>query len=284
MSDKRVLRNFVNNEPVEAVSGASSELLNPTTGEVFATAPVSNQEDVDRALQAAAAAFEGWRDATPSDRQRALLRIADAMEERADELVAAESENTGKPIGLTKEEEIPPSADQIRFFAGAARLLEGKAAGEYMTGHTSYVRREPIGVCAQVTPWNYPLMMAVWKFAPALAAGNTVVLKPSDTTPVTTLMMAEIMAEFLPPGVFNVVCGDRETGRALVTHDVPAMVSITGSVAAGRAVAAVHAGTGFAGGRRIDRAQGDIQRVETAAGLRLVLLEVDHSPILTHAR
>jgi betaine-aldehyde dehydrogenase len=237
MGDKRVVRNFINNEAVEPESGATSDLINPATGEVYATAPLSGPQDVDKAMRAAAAAFETWRDVTPSERQRALLRIADAIEARADELVAAESENTGKPIGVTAEEEVPPSVDQIRFFAGAARMLEGKAAGEYMAGHTSYVRREPVGVCAQVTPWNYPLMMAVWKFAPALAAGNTVVLKPSDTTPVTTVMMAEIMAEFLPPGVFNVVCGDRDTGRAAVAHDIPAMVSVTGSIRAGMEVA-----------------------------------------------
>ncbi|MGZ4590321.1 MAG: gamma-aminobutyraldehyde dehydrogenase, partial [Actinomycetes bacterium] len=178
-----------------------------------------------------------WRDTTPSERQRALLHIALAFESRADELVATEVENTGKPTGLTTSEEIPPMIDQIRFFAGAARVLEGRSAGEYMAGHTSFIRREPVGVCAQVTPWNYPMMMAVWKFAPAIAAGNTVVLKPSDTTPASTLLMAEIMAEFLPPGVFNVVAGDRDTGRALVDHPVPAMVSITGSVRAGMEVA-----------------------------------------------
>lgn len=237
MSKPRVLRNFINNEWVEPASGRTSDLINPATGEVFASAPLSDPADIDKATRAAAAAFETWGQTTPSERQRALLRIADAIETRADELVAAECENTGKPIGLTAEEELPPAVDQIRFFAGAARVLEGKAAGEYMAGHTSYVRREPIGVCAQVTPWNYPLMMAVWKWAPAIAAGNTVVLKPSDTTPASTLMMAEIMAEFLPPGVMNVVAGDRDTGRALVTHEIPAMVSVTGSVRAGMEVA-----------------------------------------------
>jgi betaine-aldehyde dehydrogenase len=165
------------------------------------------------------------------------LKIADAFEARADELVAVEVENTGKPISLTTSEEAPPMIDQIRFFAGAARNLEGKSAGEYMRGMTSFIRREPIGVCAQVTPWNYPMMMAVWKWAPAIAAGNTVVLKPSDTTPASTVLMAEIMAEFLPAGVFNVITGDRETGRALVEHATPAMVSITGSVRAGIEVA-----------------------------------------------
>ena len=233
----RTLRNFVGGGYVDTVDGRTAELVNPSTGQVFALAPLSTAADVDTAMSAAAAAFDGWRDATPSERQKALIRIADAIESKADELVAAESENTGKPIGLTTSEEIPPMVDQIRFFAGAARMLEGRSAGEYMAGHTSFVRREPIGVCAQVTPWNYPMMMAVWKWAPAIAAGNTVVLKPSDTTPVSTLMMAEIMAEFLPAGVFNVVCGDRDTGRALVEHATPQMVSITGSVRAGMEVA-----------------------------------------------
>ena len=233
----RVLTNFVNGRQVPAADGRTSDLVDPSTGEVFGTAPLSGPADVEAAVGAAEAAFEGWRDSTPSDRQRALLRIADAIEQRAGDLVAAESQNTGKPVQLTLDEEIPPMVDQIRFFAGAARLLEGRAAGEYMAGHTSFVRREPVGVCAQVTPWNYPMMMAVWKWAPALAAGNTVVLKPSDTTPVSTVLMAELMAEFLPPGVLNVVCGDRDTGRALVTHPVPRMVSITGSVRAGMEVA-----------------------------------------------
>lgn len=237
MSQPRTLTNFIGGKTVESSSGRTMDLRNPSTEEVFATAPVSDARDVDLALRTAAEAFESWRDTTPSQRQLALLRIADAIEARGDELVAAESENTGKPIGLTASEELPPMVDQIRFFAGAARLLEGRAAGEYMAGHTSMIRREPVGVCAQVTPWNYPMMMAVWKWAPAIAAGNTVVLKPSDTTPVTALLMAEIMAEFLPPGVVNIVCGDRDTGRALVEHAIPAMVSITGSVRAGMEVA-----------------------------------------------
>ena len=232
-----VLRNFIDGAQVDALSGKTSDLVDPSTGEVFAQAPLSDGADVDRAMAAAARAFETWRDTTPSQRQLALLRIADAIEARADEFVAAESQNTGKPQGLTASEEIPPMVDQIRFFAGAARVLEGTSAGEYMAGHTSFIRREPVGVCAQVTPWNYPMMMAVWKWAPAIAAGNTVVLKPSDTTPVTTLLMAQVMAEFLPPGVINVICGDRDTGRALVEHPTPAMVSITGSVRAGMEVA-----------------------------------------------
>jgi betaine-aldehyde dehydrogenase len=231
------LRNFVNGQQVDAADGRTSEVINPATGEAYAVAPVSSAPDVDAAVQAAATAFESWRDTTPSERQLALLRIADSFESRAEELVAAEVENTGKPTGLTRSEEMPPMIDQIRFFAGAARMLEGRSAGEYMAGHTSFIRREPIGVCAQVTPWNYPMMMAVWKWAPAIAAGNTVVLKPSDTTPASTLLMAEVMAEHLPPGVFNVVAGDRDTGRALVEHPIPQMVSITGSVRAGMEVA-----------------------------------------------
>ncbi|MEP6853453.1 MAG: gamma-aminobutyraldehyde dehydrogenase [bacterium] len=233
----RAVQNFVNGELVDAVSGRRADLIDPSTGEVFASAPVSEQEDVDRAFAAASTAFETWRDTTPAERQRALLRFADAMESRAEEVVAAETENTGKPVQLTMDEEIPPLLDQLRFFAGAARLLEGKSAGEYMPNHTSYVRREPVGVVGQVAPWNYPMMMAVWKFAPALAAGNTVVLKPSDTTPVSSVLMAEIAAEFFPPGVFNVICGDRDTGRAVVSHKTPAMVSITGSTRAGIEVA-----------------------------------------------
>jgi betaine-aldehyde dehydrogenase len=231
------LQNFVDGKPVDAASGQTTDLVDPTTGATFATAPLSGPEDVAAATRAAKAAFQSWRNTTPSERQLALLRIADAVEARAEELVAAESRNTGKPVAMTMSEEMPPMVDQIRFFAGAARLLEGRAAAEYMADHTSFIRREPIGVCAQVTPWNYPMMMAVWKFAPAIAAGNTVVLKPSDTTPLTTIMLAEIAAEFLPPGVLNVICGDRSTGAALVDDAVPSMVSITGSVAAGMAVA-----------------------------------------------
>ncbi len=233
----REISNFINGQHVAAASGETAELIDPSTGEVFATAPLSREADVDAAFQSAARAFEDWRETTPSERQRALLRIADAIEERGSQLVEVESQNTGKPHELTASEEIPPMCDQIRFFAGAARVLEGKSAAEYMTGYTSYIRREPVGVCGAVTPWNYPAMMAVWKWAPALAAGNAMVLKPSDTTPASTVWMAEVMAEFLPPGVFNVVCGDRDTGAALVRHPTPQMVSITGSVGAGIAVA-----------------------------------------------
>jgi betaine-aldehyde dehydrogenase len=231
------LQNFINGKSVDGSSGETTTLINPATGEAFATAPKSNAADVDKAMKAASDAFVDWCDSTPSERQRALLKIADAIEARADEFVAIESENCGKPMGLTASEEVPPMVDQIRFFAGAARNLEGKSAGEYMRGMTSFVRREPIGVCAQVTPWNYPMMMAVWKWAPAIAAGNTVVLKPSDTTPASTVFMAQIMSEFLPDGVINVITGERDTGAALVDHATPAMVSITGSVRAGMEVA-----------------------------------------------
>jgi betaine-aldehyde dehydrogenase len=233
----QAFQNFVNGERVDAADGRTTAVVDPTTGEQYATATLSSAEDVDRAMRAAEAAFESWRDTTPSERSLALIRIADAVESRAEELIALESQNCGKPIALTASEEIPPMVDQIRFFAGAARHLEGKSAGEYMANMTSFIRREPVGVCAQVAPWNYPMMMAVWKFAPALAAGNTVVLKPSDTTPASTTLLAEIAAEFLPPGVLNVICGDRDTGRAMVDHDVPAMVSVTGSVRAGMEVA-----------------------------------------------
>lgn len=231
------LSNFINGKSVDSTSGETTTLVNPATGQPFATAPKSNAADIDAAFKAASDAFVDWRDSTPSQRQRALLKIADAIEERADEVISIECENTGKPISLTTSEEVPPMVDQIRFFAGAARNLEGKSAGEYMPGMTSMIRREPVGVIGQVTPWNYPMMMAVWKWAPAIAAGNTVVLKPSDTTPASTVWMANLMAEFLPAGVFNVVCGERETGASLVNHTRPDMVSITGSVGAGIQVA-----------------------------------------------
>ena len=237
----RKLWNFIDGERVQAAEGSTVPVVDPSTGRPFAEAPVSGPADVDRAVRSAATAFAGWKRTTPSERSLALIRIADAIEARAEELVAAECENTGKPFALTMSEEVPPMVDQIRFFAGAARLLEGRSAGEYMAGHTSYVRREPVGVCGAVTPWNYPMMMAVWKWAPALAAGNAMVLKPSETTPVSTLLLAEIVAEFVPPGVLNVVCGDRDSGRALVEHPTPAMVSITGSVRAGMEVAATAA-------------------------------------------
>jgi betaine-aldehyde dehydrogenase len=233
----KVLQNFINGQSVKSSSGKTTEVINPSTGETYAQAQLSNAKDIDQAYQAAETAFESWRETTPSERQQALLKIADTLEANAQELIELEGINTGKAFAVTASEEIPPMLDQIRFFAGAARVLEGRASGEYMKGFTSIVRREPIGVIGQVAPWNYPMMMAVWKFAPAIAAGNCVVLKPSDTTPVSTVRMAELIGDILPAGVLNVVTGDRDTGRALVEHDIPQMVSITGSVRAGMEVA-----------------------------------------------
>jgi betaine-aldehyde dehydrogenase len=261
----RELRNFIHGEQVTSEGAKTAPLVDPSTGEVFAEAPVSSPEDVQRALLSAKDAFGEWKRSTPSERSLALFRVADAIEARAEELVRVECENTGKPFAVTMSEEIPVMVDQIRFFAGAARLLEGRAAGEYMAGHTSYVRREPVGVCAAVTPWNYPMMMAVWKWAPAIAAGNTMVLKPSDTTPVSTLLLAEILAEHLPPGVLNVVCGDRDTGRALVANKIPAMVSITGSVRAGMEVAA--------------SAAGDLKRVHLELGGKAPVIVFDDADV-----
>ncbi|CAN5458554.1 gamma-aminobutyraldehyde dehydrogenase [soil metagenome] len=229
--------NVVNGELVASVSGETYDVIDPTTGEVYASAPLSGEEDVDRAYAAAAAAFETWGDTTPQDRSNALLKIAAAIEERAVEINAVESRDTGKPLGLTMDEEMPYASDHFKFFGGASRLLQGLSAGEYMADHTSWIRREPIGVVGQVTPWNYPLLMMIWKIAPALAGGNTVVLKPSDTTPASSTLLAELCQEFLPPGVLNVVCGDRDTGRALVAHPTPQLVAITGSVRAGMEVA-----------------------------------------------
>jgi betaine-aldehyde dehydrogenase len=230
-------QNIVNGESVPSASGETYDVVDPTTGETYATAPLSGREDLDRAYGAAERAFESWGESTPQDRSNALLKLAEAIDARIDEINEVECRDTGKPRGLTMEEEMPYASDHFRFFAGAARVLEGRSAGEYMADHTSWVRREPIGVVGQVTPWNYPLLMMIWKIAPALAAGNTVVLKPSDTTPASSTLLAEIAQEFLPPGVLNVVCGDRDTGRALVEHPVPQMVAITGSVRAGMEVA-----------------------------------------------
>lgn len=231
------LKNFINGSHVAAKSGETLDIVNPANGQVYATSPVSNEADIDAAYKAADKAFETWSQTTPSERQLALFRIADALEARAEEFADVESRNTGKPRSTLVEYEIMPSVDQIRFFAGAARNLEGRATAEYTKDHTSSIRREPIGVIGQVTPWNYPLNMATWKFAPAIAAGNTIVLKPSDTTPASTLLLAEVASEFLPAGVFNVVTGNRDTGRAMIEHQIPQMVSITGSVRAGMEVA-----------------------------------------------
>ena len=231
------VQNFIDGQRVDSSSGATMPLIDPSTGEQYGTAPVSNEQDIDTAYAAAAKAFKEWKKTTPGQRQKALLDFADDVEKAAEDLVAAEGRNCGKPNHVTMAEEIPAMVDQIRFFAGAARVLEGKSAGEYMADHTSWIRREPVGVIGQVAPWNYPMMMAIWKICPALAAGNTVVIKPSDTTPVTTVMLAELMAKHVPTGVLNVVTGDRVTGSNLVAHPTPEMVAITGSVAAGKAVA-----------------------------------------------
>jgi betaine-aldehyde dehydrogenase len=227
------LRNFVDGKPADTDS-ARHDLVDPVTGEVYGNAPSSDAAAVDAAMASAADAFERWRHTTPADRQAMLLRVADALQEHLPALAAAELRQTGSRAAAG---EIPLAGDQLRFFAGAARVLSGLAAGEYAAGHTSYVRREPLGVCAQLAPWNYPMMMAVLKSAPALAAGNTVVLKPAETTPATALLYAEIAAEFLPPGVLNVVCGGPETGRLMVSHPVPAAVALTGSIATGIDVA-----------------------------------------------
>lgn len=231
------LKNYINGQWVPAKSGKTTDVINPADGQTYLQAPLSAAEDVDAAYKAASSAFETWSQTTPAERQLALLKIADAMEAQAEHFADLESQNTGKPRSTLVEYEIGPSIDQIRFFAGAARNLEGKSAGEYARDHTSWIRREPIGVVGQVTPWNYPLNMAVWKFAPAIAAGNTVVLKPSDTTPVSTLLLAQITEDILPKGVFNVLTGDRDTGRAMIENEIPQMVSITGSVRAGMEVA-----------------------------------------------
>ncbi|WP_374114655.1 aminobutyraldehyde dehydrogenase [Streptomyces cellostaticus] len=240
MAETLVL-NHIGGSDLPASSGAVLPLVDPATGQVNGSAPLSGGEDVEAAQRAAEAAFTGWSATTPAERQTALLRIADSIERRADALVAAEVGDTGKPPSLFRADELPAVIDTVRYFAGAARNLPGAAAAEYTPGRTSVLRREPVGVCAQITPWNYPLMMAVWKIAPALAAGNTVVLKPSDTTPASTALLARIAAEHLPPGVLNVVCGDRDTGRALVVHPGIRMVALTGSVRAGQEVAAAAA-------------------------------------------
>ena len=230
------LDNFIAGRHV-AADDPTLDLVSPVDEGVYGTEVDSDAAQVDAAYRAARDAFAVWGDATPAERQLALFRIADAVEARADEFAALESQDTGKPLRSLVADEILPSVDQIRFFAGAARVLEGRSAGEYLKDHTSIIRREPVGVIGQVTPWNYPLNMATWKFAPAIAAGNTVVLKPSETTPSSTLLLAEVAAEFLPPGVLNVITGGRNTGARMVEHPIPAMVSITGSVRAGMAVA-----------------------------------------------
>src|SRR6266852_986165 len=215
------------------------DVVNPATGKVIAEVPRGNEEDVNVAVTAARNAFDDvWFDTTPRERSERLLRLAEVVTLHGDELARIESENVGKPLAPTISEEIPPIADCFRFFAGAARLLEGRASGEYMKGFTSILRREPLGVVGSIAPWNYPLMMAAWKLGPALAAGNTVVLKPSEWTPLTALRLAELAEDIFPPGVLNVVTGDGEpVGAALVRHPGVAMVSLTGDVATGKIVA-----------------------------------------------
>ncbi len=233
-SATETLSNFIDGEPV-ASAGETEAVLNPATGEEMARAPISTPEDVDRAVRAARRAFDGWSATTPAQRAQALLAIADLIDEHGAEIARAEALNAGKPIEAVTADEIPVMADNLRFFAGAARCLEGRSAGEYMEGYTSFTRREPVGVIAQVTPWNYPLMMAIWKFAPALAAGNTVVLKPAETTPITTVRLAELAAEVLPKGVLNIVTGPGEpTGEALINHPDVDMLALTGSVDTGK--------------------------------------------------
>ncbi|MGA0034997.1 MAG: gamma-aminobutyraldehyde dehydrogenase [Ilumatobacteraceae bacterium] len=268
-NDQSLVKNFINGEWCDSAAGARSNLVDPSTGEVYCEAVVSGAADVDRAMAAASEAFPSWKRTTPSQRSLALLKFADAVEAAGDDLMAAESKNCGKPYDLHRGEEVGPMVDQLRFFAGAARHLEGKASAEYMEDMTSIIRREPVGVCAQVAPWNYPMMMAMWKLAPALAAGNTIVLKPSDTTPVTTTMLAELAADHLPPGVFNVVCGDRDTGRMMVEHSTPAMVSVTGSVRAGTEVA--------------QAASADLKRVHLELGGKAPVIVFDDADIAAAA-
>lgn len=235
-SGTQMLKNYINNEYVAAQGEGTLELQSPVTEEVIAISPISNEADVNAAVVAAKEAFKTWRRTTPSERQACLLKLADALEEHGREIAEIQSRETGQLIAMVESEECGVGADQLRFFAGAARVLSGLSQGEYMEGHTSSIRREPIGVIGQVTPWNYPLMMAIWKLGPALAAGNTVVIKPSDTTPSSTLKFVELIGEIFPKGVVNVVLGDASTGATLVAHPDVAMVAITGSVPAGRAV------------------------------------------------
>jgi betaine-aldehyde dehydrogenase len=244
-STVETLKNFIDGEPA-AAGGETEPVLNPATGEEIARAPISGPEEVDRAVRAARGAFEGWSNTTPGQRAQALLAIADVIEEHGEEIARLEALNAGKPIEAVRADEIPVMADNLRFFAGAARCLEGRAAGEYMEGYTSFTRREAVGVIGQITPWNYPLMMAIWKFGPALAAGNTVVLKPAETTPATTVRLAELIGEheILPKGVLNVVTGPGEpTGEALINHPEVDMLALTGSVPTGKHIARVAADT-----------------------------------------
>jgi betaine-aldehyde dehydrogenase len=226
----RTLQNFIGGEYVDASADESFDVVNPATGDQLAAEPLSTSEDVDRAVEAARSAFESFEQTTPADRATLLLKLADALEEHGDEITELEVANAGKPIEAFKADEIPAMSDCLRFFAGAARTLQGPTAGEYLEGYTSMIRREPIGVVGQITPWNYPLMMAIWKIGPAIAGGNTIVIKPAETTPLSTLRFAEIAAGILPPGVLNVVLGAGATGEAIVRHPDVGRAAITGSV------------------------------------------------------
>ncbi|MFY9552979.1 MAG: aldehyde dehydrogenase family protein, partial [Thermoanaerobaculia bacterium] len=233
----KTYKNLINGELVPSVEGKDEPIISPVDERVLGRVPLGTEKDVDRAVAAAAAAFEKWQDSTPQDRSLLLLKLADVIEKNADELATLESENVGKPIGLARSE-IPFMVDNLRFFAGACRCMEGKATGEYLAGYTSMIRREPVGVVGSIAPWNYPLMMAVWKIGPALATGNTVILKPSEQTPLTTLRLAELVPDLFPPGVFNVITGHGEpVGAGLVRHPRVNMVSLTGDVATGKEVA-----------------------------------------------
>jgi len=237
-TDVKTYENFIDGEWTAPAEGQTEAVLNPATGQTIANAPLSTKEDVDRAVAAARTAFESWSQTTPMERSNALLKLADALEERAEEIGRLEATNAGKPLQAFMDDEVPALVDNLRFFAGAARNLEGKAAGEYLDGYTSWIRREPVGVVGQIAPWNYPLMMAIWKIGPALATGNTIVLKPAETTPLTTLLLGEVAAEFFPKGVLNVIGGHGDpAGQALVTHPDVDMVSLTGSVETGKWIA-----------------------------------------------
>src|SRR3954468_12841199 len=236
-----LLQNFIDGKYRDAKTDQWLDIVDPSTGETYVQAPISSAADVDDACRAAARAFESWKRTTPSERSLAILRLADGLEANADEFIGEEVRNTGKPMRYMRDEEFPMLVDNLRYMATLARNLTGLASASYLTGYDSAVRREPVGVCGQVAPWNYPLLMAVWKFGPAPAGGKTAVLKPTDSTPVTTSMLGSVAAETLPPGVFNVVVGDRDTGRALVDHPIPALISVTGSVRAGMEVSAAAA-------------------------------------------
>jgi betaine-aldehyde dehydrogenase len=242
IATKTTLRNFIDGEFVDAADGHTEDVLNPANGEVIAEQPLSSEEDVSQAVAAAKRAFPGWAATPPGERAAALFKLADALDEHAEEMADLEAADAGKPRAAFLEDEMPVVSDCLRFFGGAGRVMEGKAASEFVAGRTSIIRREPIGVVGQITPWNYPLMMAIWKIGPALATGNTIVLKPAESTPVSTVKLAELAGEILPPGVLNVVTGHgKPAGSSLVTHPDVEMVSLTGSPATGKWIAAAAA-------------------------------------------